>query len=155
MSTWYRTADRIALLFSIAIHVEHSNYQLHAVHWTGCNSNSVGITQWNKYTHRTLSSKTQQFPLIEKKLFGPWWRKKKTRKQERKANRIITLDGENNKKVEWQHDIGLRNFAWTKSRWKPQSGSKLKTDRLSAMILHSQFNLAIQFWRQGKFCHLR
>ena len=30
--------------------------------------------------------------------------KKKTRKQERKANRIITLDGENSKKVEWQHD---------------------------------------------------
>ena len=40
------------------------NYQLHAVLWTGCNSNSVTIMQWNKYTHRTLSSKTQQFPLI-------------------------------------------------------------------------------------------
>ena len=38
--------------------------------------------------------------------------KKKTRKQERKANRIITLDGENSKKVELQHDIGLRNFAF-------------------------------------------
>ena len=46
-----------------------------------------------KYTHGTLSSKTQQFPLIEKMLFGPYQRKKKTRKQERKANRIITLDG--------------------------------------------------------------
>ena len=28
------------------------------------------------------------------KLFGPYQRKKKTKKQERKANRIITLDGE-------------------------------------------------------------
>ena len=26
---------------------------------------------YSKYTHGTLSSKTQQFPLIEKKLFGP------------------------------------------------------------------------------------
>ena len=31
-------------------------------------------------------------------------------KQERKANKIITLDGENSKKVKW-HDIGVRNFA--------------------------------------------
>ena len=37
--------------------------------------------------------------LIEKKLFGPQ-RRKKTRKQEGNANRIITLDGENSKKVE-------------------------------------------------------
>ena len=54
--------------------------------------------------------KTQRFPLIEKKLFGPILKKK--RKQERKGNRIITLDGENSKKVELQHDIGLRNFAF-------------------------------------------
>ena len=38
-------------------------------------------------------------------------KKKKARKQERKANRTITLDGENSKKVKWQHGIGLRNFA--------------------------------------------
>ena len=36
---------------------------------------------------------------------------KKTRKQQRKANKIITLDGEKSEKVEWQHDIGVRNFA--------------------------------------------
>ena len=30
-----------------------------------------------------------------------------------------------------------------------------KTYRLSAMILHSQFNLALQFRRQGQFCCLR
>ena len=36
---------------------------------------------------------------------------KKTMKQERKANKSITLDGENSKKVKWQHDIGVRNFA--------------------------------------------
>ena len=45
------------------------------------------------HTRKTLSSKTQQFPLIKKMLFGPYQTKKKTRKQERKANRIITLDG--------------------------------------------------------------
>ena len=39
--------------------------------------------------------------LIEKKLFGKKKKKKKKpRKQERKASRIITLDGENSKKVE-------------------------------------------------------
>ena len=38
--------------------------------------------------------------LIEKKLFG-----KKTRKQERKANRIIALDGENSKKVEFSENF--------------------------------------------------
>ena len=50
--------------------------------------------------------------------------KKKENNKEKVINRIITLDGENSKKVEWQHDIGLRNFALTKSLWKPQSGSK-------------------------------
>ena len=50
-------------------------------------------------TGNTLFKK-QQFSLIEKKLFGPQGRKKKTRKQERKANRIFTLDVENSKKVE-------------------------------------------------------
>ena len=55
--------------------------------------------------------KTQRFPLIEKKLFGPYNIEEK-RKQERKGNRIITFDGENSKKVELQHDIGLRNFAF-------------------------------------------
>ena len=37
--------------------------------------------------------------------------KKKENNKEKVINRIITLDGENSKKVEWQHDIGLRNFA--------------------------------------------
>ena len=40
--------------------------------------------------------------------------KEKRRKQEWKTSRIITLDSENSKKIEWQHswkhDIGLRNF---------------------------------------------
>ena len=58
-----------------------------------------------------LAQKKQQFPLIEKKAIWSLPKEKKTRKQERKANRIITLDGKNNKKVEWQQDIGLRNFA--------------------------------------------
>ena len=55
--------------------------------------------QWNKHTRETLGSKAQWFALIEKKLFGLNELKKKG-KQERKANRIITLDGENSKKVE-------------------------------------------------------
>ena len=37
--------------------------------------------------------------------------KKKENNKEKVINRIIRLDGENSKKVEWQHDIGLRNFA--------------------------------------------
>ena len=61
-------------------------------------------------THGKISSKTQRFPLIEKKLYLDLIEEK--RKQERKGNRIITLDGENSKKVELQHDIGLRNFAF-------------------------------------------
>ena len=35
------------------------------------------------------------------------------------------------------------------------NGGSWKTYRLSAMILHSQFNLALQFRRQGQFCCLR
>ena len=62
-------------------------------------SNSVAITQWNKYTNGTLGSKTQQFTLIEKLYL--------VLNEEKKHS----LDGENSKKVEWQHDIGLRNFA--------------------------------------------
>ena len=65
---------------------------------TGCNSIiKLGDNHAMKlkYTHGTLSSKTQRFPLIKKRLFGPQQRKKKTSKQERKANRIITLKVEN------------------------------------------------------------
>ena len=43
------------LLLSIVIHVKRLNYQLNAVLWTGCNSNSVAITQWNKDTHGKLN----------------------------------------------------------------------------------------------------
>ena len=39
-------------------------------------------------------------------------KKKKTRKQERKADRIITIDGENSKNIEQQHNIGPRNFPY-------------------------------------------
>ena len=46
--------------------------------------------------HSRNTSKTQQFALIEKNLFGP---NEEERKQDRKANRIITLDGGNDKKV--------------------------------------------------------
>ena len=46
-----------------------------------------------------FGSKTQQFTLIEKLYL--------VLNEEEKHS----LDGENSKKVEWQHDIGLRNFA--------------------------------------------
>ena len=46
--------------------------------------------------HSRNTSKTQQFALIEENLFGP---NEEERKQDRKANRIITLDGGNDKKV--------------------------------------------------------
>ena len=55
--------------------------------------------EWNEHTPGTLHSKTQWFALIEKKLFGPQ-RREKTRRQERKANRTITIVGKNSKKVE-------------------------------------------------------
>ena len=45
MSAWYKTADKIALLFSIVILVYCSNYQLHTALWTSCNSNLVALTQ--------------------------------------------------------------------------------------------------------------
>ena len=72
------------------------------------------------------------------------------RKQERKANTIITLDGGNDKKVELY--LNPTNFAQTKSLPKPQSGSKWKIYQLSAMTLHSQFNLTIHsFEDKGNF----
>ena len=72
------------------------------------------------------------------------------RKQERKANTIITLDGGNDKKVELY--LNPTNFAQTKSLPKPQSGSKWKIYKLSAMTLHSQFNLATHsFEDKGNF----
>ena len=67
--------------------------------------------------------------------------KKKTRKQERKGNRIITIDGENSKKVELQHWSQKTLRKQNHQPPKPQSGSTWKTYWLSAMILHSQFNL--------------
>ena len=68
-----------------------------------------------KNTHGTLTAvvKKQQFPLLKKKLFGRSLINEEKRKQgnkKEKLNGIITLDGENSKKVEWQHDIGLGNF---------------------------------------------
>ena len=55
-----------------------------------------------KQIHTRNTLKTQQFALIEKKLFGPQQTTKETRKQGRKANRINTLDGGNDKNVELQ-----------------------------------------------------
>ena len=76
---------------------------------------------------------------------------KKTRKQERKANRIITLDSENSKKFELQHWSQKTSRKQNHRSLKPQSGSKWKTYQLSAMILHLQFNLAFQFEDKGNF----
>ena len=50
--------------------------------------------------------------------------KKKRRKQERKGNRIITLDGENSKKVELQHWSQKTLRKQNHQPPKPQSGSK-------------------------------
>ena len=70
---------------------------------------------------------------------------------------IITFAGENSRKVEWQHETWSQKLCINnlQSLRKPQSGSKWKTYRLSAMILLSQFNLAIQFRGQRQFCRLR
>ena len=66
----------------------------HAVLWTGCNSNWRLQSRISEIinTHGKIRSKTQRFPLIEKKL--DLVLNKGKRKQERKGNRIITLDGE-------------------------------------------------------------
>ena len=63
------------------------------------------------------TSKTQQFALIEERSYLVL--NEEERKQERKANGIFTLDGENDKKVKIP-----QNFAQTKSLPKLQSGSK-------------------------------
>ena len=52
---------------------------------------------------------------------------------------------------EKKNTSGDRQKTSQKSLPKPQSGSKWKTYRLSAMILHSQFNLAFQFEDKGNF----
>ena len=55
------------------------------------------------------------------------------------------------------YNIDLRKLRVNKitcRRW-PQSSSKWKTYRLSAMILHSQLNVAFRFRRQEQFCCLR
>ena len=71
MSTSYGKADRIAFLFSIVIHVKRSNYQLHQYSEPVVIQTRSQSRDEIKHTHETPSSKLQQFPLIEKKLFGP------------------------------------------------------------------------------------
>ena len=57
---------------------------------------------------------------------------------ERKANRIITHEGENDEKVELsEKSITDVSHKQNHRRRKPQSGSKWKTYWLSAIILHS------------------
>ena len=98
MSAWYR----IALCFSIVIHVQRSNYQLHAVPlWTGCTeffnlTRSQSRNEINTHTEH----KNTMICFNWKEAMWSLTKKKKTRKQERKANRIITFDSENGKKVE-------------------------------------------------------
>ena len=99
MSAWYR----IALLnfFSIVIHVQRSNYQLHAVQlWTGC-TEFYNLT-WSQSRNEINTHTEHKNTMICFNWKEAIWSltKKKTRKQERKANRIITFDSENSKKVE-------------------------------------------------------
>jgi len=63
--------------------------------------------------------------LIEKKLFCPKRRRKKTRQQERKTNRIVTLVAEMTRRS--NYNLNPRKLCQTKSLPKPQSGSKRNT----------------------------
>ena len=105
-------------------------------------------------THmETLSSKTQQCPLIERCYLVLNKEKRKQGNKKGKLTESLHLTVKIARRS--NYNFGLRNFGYTKSLPKPQRGSKWKTYRLSAMILHSQFNLAFQFRRRGQFCCLR
>ena len=89
-------------------------------------------------THmETLSSKTQQCPLIERCYLVL---NKEKRKQGNKKGKLteslhLTVNG---KKVEWQHDIGLRNFALTKSLGNHKAALNEKpTDSPQWFFIHS------------------
>ena len=63
----------------------------HAVLWTGCNSNSVAITQWNKYTHGTLSSKNTTICFNWKEAIWSLTKKKKQGDKKEKLTESLHL----------------------------------------------------------------
>ena len=155
MSTWCRhhTEQLTELLYSFrSFKLSSMQYSEPVVIQTRSESrNEIDTHRWNTLLKNTIIS----FNCRE--AIWSLTNKKKTRKQERKANNIS---------LHWTVKIARRlngnmplvsetSHKQNHGGIKPQSGSKWKTYRLSAMILHSLFNLAIQFRRQGPFGCLR
>ena len=101
--------------------------------------------QWNKHTHETLGSKAQWFALIEKKLFGLNELKKKGNKKE-KLTESLHLTVKIARRL--NYNIDLRKLRVDKITGRRNHEAALN-EKLSAIILRSQFNLAFQFRRQG------
>ena len=108
----------------------------------------MAITQWNINTHGTLSSKTQWFCFNWKEAI---WSLTKKIKQGDKREKLteslhltVKIARRSNYNIWSQKTSRKQNHRPPK----PQSGSKWKTYRFSAMILHSQFKLAFQFRRK-------
>ena len=99
-----------------------------------------------KYIHKRNTSKTHLLQLKRRYLVLNEEERKQENKKE-KLTKSLHLTHEMTRRS--NYNLNPRNFAQTKSMRKPQSGSKWKTYRLSAMILYSAlFNLTIQFRRQ-------
>ena len=90
---------------------------------------STAITQWKKYTHRTLSLKNTTICFNWKEAIWSLTKKKEKKKEKLTESLHLTVKIASRS----NYNIGLRNFAKTKSLPKPQSASKWKTYRLSAM----------------------
>ena len=155
MSAWYRTA----LFFPIVIHVERLNYQLDAVKiWTGCTkfynqTRSQARNEINTHTEH-LVQKHDDLLWLKRSYFDLSEEKKKGDKKEKLTESLhFTVKIERRS----HNNIDLRKLRLNKitGRRNHKADSKWKTYRLSPMILHSQFNLAFQFRRQGQLCCLR
>ena len=85
LSTWHRTADRIAYSFRsyFMFNIQTINCMHACSTLNRCNSNSVAITQSLKQinTHGKISSKTQRFPLIWKEAIWTLLKKKENKKE--------------------------------------------------------------------------
>ena len=90
-------------------------------------SNSIAIAQWNKHTRNNSIILKRRYLVLNE--------------EERKEENNLTVEMVRRS----NYDLNLRKprINIKKITAEPQSGSKWKTCRLSAMILHSQFNLTI------------
>ena len=130
MFTWYRTADRIALLFSIVIHVFNvQTINCMPILWTGCNWNSAQSRNEINTNTKQLLQKHNNFLKLKRSylVFNEEKRKQGNKKEKLTESLLLTV-----KMAKRSNDIltlVFRNFAWTKSLRKPQSESSRRVGR--------------------------